>query len=148
MQQICRRKPMPKCNFNKVTLEVFLRKGVRKMCSEFTREHACRSAISVKLQSNFIEIAIWHGWCSLVCLLHIFRKPFPKNNFGGPLLKKSWGLLAAKYLCNKNFIVNVLQFSKYGCGLNRWNISWNKLKSIRNSGNTSWHRGITNFYLS
>ena len=34
---------------------VFLGKGVRKICSKFTGEHPCRSAISVKLLCNFIE---------------------------------------------------------------------------------------------
>ena len=34
--------------------------------------------ISIKLQSNFIEISLWHG-CSPVHLLNIFRTPFPKN---------------------------------------------------------------------
>ena len=29
--------------------EVFLRKGVLKICGEFTREHSCRSAIPIKL---------------------------------------------------------------------------------------------------
>ena len=29
--------------------EVFLRKGVLKICSKFTGEHPCRSAISIKL---------------------------------------------------------------------------------------------------
>ena len=29
--------------------EVFLRKGVLKICSKFTGEHACRSVISIKL---------------------------------------------------------------------------------------------------
>ena len=38
--------------------EVFLRKGVMKICSKHTGEHPCRSAISINLQSNFIEI-IW-----------------------------------------------------------------------------------------
>ena len=38
--------------------EVFLGKNVLKICSKFTREHPCRSAISIKLQS---------------------RTPFPKN---------------------------------------------------------------------
>ena len=33
--------------------------------------------ISIKLQSNFIEITLWHG-CSLVDLLHIFRTRFYK----------------------------------------------------------------------
>ena len=34
--------------------------------------------ISIKLQSNFIEITLQHG-CSPVNLLHIFRKFFLKN---------------------------------------------------------------------
>ena len=38
--------------------EVFLGKGVLKICSKFTGEHPCRSAISIKLQCNFIEIAL------------------------------------------------------------------------------------------
>ena len=35
--------------------------------------------------SNFIEIAFRHG-CSPVNLLHIFRKPFPRNISGWLLL--------------------------------------------------------------
>ena len=58
--------------------DVFLGKGVPKICSKFTGEHLCRSVISVKLLYNFIEIALRHG-CSLVNLLHIFRTPFPTN---------------------------------------------------------------------
>ena len=34
--------------------EVFLGKGALKICSKFTGENLCRSAISIKLQSNFI----------------------------------------------------------------------------------------------
>ena len=34
--------------------EVFLGKGVLEICSKFTGEHSCRSAISIKLLSNFI----------------------------------------------------------------------------------------------
>ena len=41
---------------------------------------------SLKLQSNFIEIALRYG-CSPVNLLHIFRAPFLKNTSGGLLLK-------------------------------------------------------------
>ena len=47
-------------------------KSVLKICSKFTGEHPCQSAISVTLQSNFIENELWHG-SSLVNLLHIFR---------------------------------------------------------------------------
>ena len=56
----------------------FLRKRCLKICRKFTGEHPCQSAISIKLQTNFIEITLRHG-CSSVNLLHIFRTPFPKN---------------------------------------------------------------------
>ena len=36
--------------------DVFLVKGVLKICSKFTGEHPCPSAISIKLQSNFIKL--------------------------------------------------------------------------------------------
>ena len=55
--------------------EVFLVKGVLKMCSKFTVEHSCRSTISIKLQSNVIEIPLQHG-CSPVNVLHILRMAF------------------------------------------------------------------------
>ena len=35
--------------------EEFLRKGVLKICSKFTGQHPCRSAISIKLLSMFSE---------------------------------------------------------------------------------------------
>ena len=69
--------------------EVFLQKGILKICSKFTGEHPCRSvisiklfpcrsAISIKLLCDFVEIILWHG-CSPVNLRHIFRTPFYKN---------------------------------------------------------------------
>ena len=48
--------------------EVFLEKGVLKLCSKFTGEHPCRSVISINL-------------------LHIFRTPFPRKTTGRLLLK-------------------------------------------------------------
>ena len=63
---------------------MFLWKGALKICSKFT-EHPCRSAISIKLQSNSIEITLWHGYSS-VHLLHIFSTPFLKKNSDGLLL--------------------------------------------------------------
>ena len=65
--------------------EVFLRKGVLKICSKFTGEHPCQSTISMKLLCKFIEIALRHG-CSSVNSLHIFRTPFLKNTSGRLLL--------------------------------------------------------------
>ena len=64
---------------------MFLRKGVQKICSKFTGDHIYRSTISIKLQSNFSEIALWHGF-SPVNLLNIFRTPFPRNTPGWLLL--------------------------------------------------------------
>ena len=64
---------------------MFLRKDVLKICSKFTGEHLCRSVISIKLQNNFIEIALRHG-CSPVNLLYIFRTSFPRNTSGWQFL--------------------------------------------------------------
>ena len=58
--------------------EVFLGKGVLKICRKFTGEHPGRSAISIKLLYNFIEITHWHG-CSPVNLMYILRTSFLKN---------------------------------------------------------------------
>ena len=38
----------------------------------------CQSAISIMLQSKFIEITLWHG-CSAINLLLICRTPLPEN---------------------------------------------------------------------
>ena len=65
--------------------EVFLRKRILKIYSKFTIEHSCRTVISIKLQSNFIQITRLHG-CSPVNLQYIFRVPFPKNTSGRLLL--------------------------------------------------------------
>ena len=64
MLQIYRRIPILKCDF---------------------REHTCQSAISIKLQSKFIEITLRHG-CSPVDLLYILRTLFLKNTSGWLLL--------------------------------------------------------------
>ena len=78
--------------------EVFLGKGVLKICSKFTGEHLCWRAISIKLLYNFVEITLWHG-CSLVNLLHISITPFLKNTSG-------WLLL-------DNLCVSLIQISQY-----------------------------------
>ena len=65
--------------------EVFLEKGVLKIYNKFKGEHSCRSAISIKLLCNFIEITLQHGG-SLVNFLHFLRTSFIKNTFGRVLL--------------------------------------------------------------
>ena len=88
-----------RCSVKKVFLKIskkftwkqlcqFLGKGVLKICSKFTGEHPGRSALSVKWQSNFIEIALRHE-SSPVNLLHIFRTTFPRNTSGWLLLINS-----------------------------------------------------------
>ena len=49
--------------------ELFLGKGVLKISSKFIGEQQCRSAFSIKLLWNFIEIALRHE-CSPVSLRH------------------------------------------------------------------------------
>ena len=61
--------------------EVFLGEGVLEVCSKFTGERPCRGAISMKLQSNFVEIALRRGY-SQVGFLRIFGAPFPENTSG------------------------------------------------------------------
>ena len=68
--------------------EMFLGKGVLKICHKFTRKHPYRSAISKKLQSDFIKVTLQHR-CSLVNLLNIFRTSFYKNNYEGLLLQRN-----------------------------------------------------------
>ena len=54
---------MPNCRSSQP--EVFLGKGVLKICSKFPGQQPCRSTISIKLLCNFIEITLRHG-CSPV----------------------------------------------------------------------------------
>ena len=86
--------------------DVFIGKDVLKICSKFTGGHSCRSVISIKLQSSFIEITLRHG-CSPVNLLHIFRTSFLKNISGRLLLSHASG--------PKNF-------SQIGLFLSNWRI--------------------------
>ena len=61
---------------------VFLGKGVLRICSKFTGEYPCRSAISIKPLSNFIEITLLHG-CSPVNVLHIVEHLFLRTSLDG-----------------------------------------------------------------
>ena len=78
--------------------EVFLKKGVPKICIKFTGEHPCQSVISIKLQSRFFEIALPHE-CSPLNLLRIFRTLFPRNT-------SEWLLLTISKVMQKKNINN------------------------------------------
>ena len=84
--------------------EVFLEKGVLKICSKFTGEHQCRSAISIKLQSNFIEITPRHG-CSTVNLLHFFENTSSWEHL--------WWAASDRETFQKFFILAFLERSYY-----------------------------------
>ena len=62
--------------------EVFLGKGALKICSKFIGEYTCLSAISTKLQSNFINVTLWQK-CSPVNLLHISKHFFLRTPLAG-----------------------------------------------------------------
>ena len=87
--------------------EVFLGKWVLKICSKFTGEHPRRSATSIKLLCNFIEITLWHG-CSPVNLMHIFRTPFLKNTSGWLPLR-----IVKKTVLKKNRVIK--EIVEYFC---------------------------------
>ena len=75
--------------------EMFLRKGVLKICSKFTGEHTSRSVISIQLLRDLTEIALRHE-CSPANLLHIFRTHFSKNTSGRLFLEFIEGVLEKK----------------------------------------------------
>ena len=78
MQQIYRRTPMTKCDFNQVAKQ--LSRGVlRKWFSENMQQIHRRAPMTK------CDFALRHG-CSAVNLLHIFRATFPKNTSGRLLL--------------------------------------------------------------
>ena len=61
-------------NLEKQPFRGVLRKSVLKIFSNFAREHPCRSASSIKLLYNFIEIALRHGrsLVNLLLFLHLY----------------------------------------------------------------------------
>ena len=73
------------CNLQKQSCRGVLIKKYSEDMQQVYWIYPCRSAISIKLRSNFFKIAVWHG-CSPVKVLHVFRTPFPKNTSGGLLL--------------------------------------------------------------
>ena len=94
---------------------VLLRKSVLKTYSKFKGEHPCWSAISIKLQSKFIEIALQHGY-SPANWLHIFRTPFPRNTSDWLLLWRepfSFLFLLHKRSCIKLYSILIFNWQIY-----------------------------------
>ena len=67
---------------------MFLGEVVLKICSKRTGEHPSRNLISIKLQSNFIEVTLRHGY-SPVNSRQIFRTSCSQSTSGRLLLKKN-----------------------------------------------------------
>ena len=59
-------------------------RGVLKKCSKFTGKHPCRSVLSIKLQSKFIESHFGVGVLLYICCIFL-EHLFPKNTSGGLL---------------------------------------------------------------
>ena len=92
-------------DIQKQPLKGVLRKGVLKVCSEFTGEHPCQSAISIKLICNFMEITLRHGcspvfflrtplggrfcWRHYDCLVFLFRHNFHFEQFLQVIFKRN-----------------------------------------------------------
>ena len=91
------------CIFRSSRSDGFLVKGVPIMCSKFVEEHSSRSVISIKLQSNFMEITLRHGCSPVNCCIfskHVFlRTPlggcFCILSNGSRVCKSDEGLLSA-----------------------------------------------------
>ena len=107
----CRLLPENLANTRSSHSEVFFWKGVLKICSKFTGDYPCRSAISIKLQSNFIETILRHGR-SPANLLHSFRTAFLKNTSEW-LLPKHFIFLYHLTLClfSRLFTISFLTLS-------------------------------------
>ena len=103
--------------------DMFLGNGVLKICSKFTGEHSCRSATSIRLQSNFIEIILRHGW-SPVNLLHFFI-----DNMNNGENVKGTMLIASRLVIDR--IVASTITSTGGPKINDKMIKWKKLSPAR-----------------
>ena len=136
--------------FRSIRPAVLLVKVVLKICSKFTEEHPCRSVVLIKLQSNFIEIALRHGVLLLICCIfseHLFLRTLLQFENYFPLkktCKKSvtpWKVLSfpLKNVMNTSYLQSLVKGDFY----NRnaiWSFFFRSFK--RNSySNKSFWRG-------
>ena len=101
--------------------DLFLGKGVLKICSKFTGEHpTLLKKLYWKLLCNFIEITFRRG-CSPVKLLHAFRPPFLKNTSERLLLYIQTCLIS----CSSAFLVGSKQVpAHWSSSKGATNIGW------------------------
>ena len=90
-------------------LEVFLDKGVQKICSKFTGEHPCRSPVSFAtllkshfgMGCNFVEITLRHGlqlyWNrTSACVFSCKFAAYFQNTFS----YKNFWMTASEFICD------------------------------------------------
>ena len=94
-------------NFRSSRSELFLGKGVLKICSQFTGENRCRSA-----SSHFeVGVTLRHG-CSPESLLHILRAPFPISTSGWLLPK--FAITPLVKASDTRLVIKSISFVKFG----------------------------------
>ena len=107
--------------------EVFLRKGVLKICRKF--------------QCNFNKVAfqLRHG-CSPVNLLHISRTPFPRKTFGCLLLNYHYTFIVVLMVWNESLLKRLAQVYLFKSGklvvksVYKWNVKQNWVIGKRSLG--------------
>ena len=87
----------PFITYSEAAVEVFFGKDALKICSKIIGKQPCRSVISVKLQSNFIEIALRRGY-SPVNLLHFFKIFFLKTPLDSCFFIRPWNFETKQHL--------------------------------------------------
>ena len=76
--------------------EVFLGKGVQKICSKFTGEHSCRCDFNKAALLYWNRTSSWVFFCKFPEYL---QNTFPKNTSG-------WLLFLLKFFSNFNYVLN------------------------------------------
>ena len=124
---------MKKC-YRSSPPEALLGKVILKKCSKCIGEHQCRSAVSIRLLCNFIEIALRHR-CSPVNLLYIFRTPFLKNTsetplnflFSNTLFRFKIFLFSSYINATRNYYYHYFKFQEYLFALRRCKVQQSPL---------------------
>ena len=88
-------------NFRSSRSELFLGKGVLKICSQFTGEHRCRSA------SSHFEVGV-----TLTVIVNILRTPFPISTSGWLLPK--FAITPLVKASDTRLVIKSISFVKFG----------------------------------
>ena len=135
--------------------EVFLRKGVLKICSKFTGEHPCRIVISIKFLSALLKS--YFGMSVLLWICCIFSEQLFLTT---PLKDCFWLLLCPEhffliYKHEHSITENCIRKRKYCRNLSTINLRiWNEFsgeyfgKSIRPLRKSHWESHREKFFFN